>query len=85
MIKLYINNRKTDKNGNGIYNVKILLNGINIASDFTRKVLKNGTVNIKNYKSNMINEIKDVIKEKFSVNKINVIDKIDNDNYIIDL
>ena len=79
-IKLIINSKKYDVNGNAIYNVKLEQitdnKSVNITEYITKlatrnKVLKNGTVNIKQYKSFMISCIKNLISAYLQINDSN--------------
>ena len=76
-----INSKKFDVNGNAIFNVRILISSLqtDITNEFTsltaqNKLLKNGTINIKDYKNIMIERIK-IIAEKYNYSSIEVIEE----------
>lgn len=76
-VKIIINSKKYDVNGNPIFNVNVKMLEWNkqseffdITNEFTKlstrtKVLKNGSINIQGYKNIMIKELKSIIQDTY--------------------
>lgn len=83
-LKLILNKKKNDINGNAVYNVSILKEENNKTTDITsqftclsgrRSTLKNGTINVKEYRHILINELTKKAKIVFGKVSVEVVEK----------
>lgn len=84
IIRIVLNKKKYDINGNGIYNITIQLVSdnkvVNITEEFAtltarNKVLKNNTINVKGYKHVITTDINKMIDNKYGNVKKEVVEK----------